>query len=152
MKVVGSHPTYEEAEQYQISLIAEGIDSELVTPSRDLGAVAYGIPPEYRILVDERDLDAAAKLVEKPQVDDYVPLVRCPRCGSGEKKEYEGNVFLAMIGFILIIPIFVAFVCQRVWGRKYVCLSCSKTYRYNFRRPEPNKALQTTSVPAPKKA
>jgi len=133
MKSIESYPTYEEAEENQITLLAMNIDCKIKTPSQSIYETAHGYLPEYHLLVAESDEEEAKKYVEKKISEDYEPLVKCPHCKSGNKKEYETNFFIGFLGLILILPMVVAIIWQRIKGRKYICSDCGKKYRYNFR-------------------
>ncbi len=133
MKSIESYPTYEEAEENQITLLAMDIDCKIKTPSQGIFEITYGSLPEYHLLVDESDEEEAKKYIEKKISEDYEPLVKCPHCKSGNKKEYEMHSFLSAIGLILILPMVVGIIWQRIKGRKYICSNCGKKYRYNFR-------------------
>ena len=133
MKTIASYLTYEEANDNQHTLLSYEIDCVIEMPGQHILSVAHGDLPEYHLMVHESDAEQALDLITRPIDDDYTPLITCPHCGSGKKKEVELSFIAGIFVFILLIPLLVEIFILRTKGRKYLCEDCQQKYRYNFR-------------------
>ena len=134
MKKIASYPSYEEANDHQHTLLSYEIDCMIEMPGQHVFHIMQGDLPEYHLLVPEEDAERALDLITRPTVDDYVPLITCPYCQSGNKKEVELSFMAGLFVLILFIPLLIEIVILRTRGRKYQCQECLGIYRYNFRK------------------
>jgi len=133
VKKIANYLTYEEANDNQHTLLSYEIDCMIEMPGQHIMSIMQGDLPEYHLMVHEEDEERALELITRPTPDDYVPMVTCPYCNSGNKKEVELSFIAGIFVFILLLPLLIEILILRSKGRKYECEDCYGVYRYNFR-------------------
>lgn len=126
MPTVGHYPTYEEANEHQITLLAEGIDALIeFVPATEV--LSLGRTAGYALKVAPEDVSRAMTLIQPVADPTFVSIARCPRCGSDDVRATEllQDWDLVLLG----VPSVVRAIRARTHGHPFRCLGCGHHYR-----------------------
>ncbi len=129
-KTVQSYPSYEEANDAQITLLAAGIDCKVVRHAQGVWDISEGRNESYGIVVDGEKYEESKDLLSHHIPEDFVSLIQCPYCQSNNGKRYSYyDSPLFMLTWILLIPMIWSMCLMRKEGRRYKCEDCQRLYR-----------------------
>ena len=133
MKCVATYPSYEEANERQLDLLAAEVDSLVEYVPTGFDQVYYGANPIYALTVSDDQVDQAIEIIRLIPDEHHLCLYRCPNCQSHHIKELRldegfGTGWLSLPMTLGIVAA-VRWLRVRRLGRKYLCCDCGTEYR-----------------------
>jgi hypothetical protein len=133
MKCIATFPSYEEANERQLEILAADIDALVRYVPTGWNQAYFGTLPIYALLVPEEFSDQASELIQLSADEQHKCLYRCPKCDSNDTKEksLEEGFGLGPFSFALTLGsvAITRMIIVRAYGRKYRCESCGAEYR-----------------------
>lgn len=126
MIFLAAYPSYEEANERQLDLLAAGIDAKI--------EYVPNTGERYRLLVEEARVDEAWELIALEADLSAKSIAACPHCGSSAVRELE--ISLGIDVLLLMLPSCVEYIRSRVSGVRYRCEDCAQVYRKRLGKPQ----------------
>ena len=133
MKYVGHYPSYGEANERQLDLMAAEIEALVFYVPTGMDQVYLGRLPIYALFVPEESAEAAREVLRLIPDENHRCLYGCPHCGSRDVVErlldegFGTGWFSLPLTFGVVA--FSRMIELRVRGRRYVCRACGAVYR-----------------------
>jgi len=133
VKCIATYPTYEEANERQLDLLAADLDAKIQYVPTGADQVYFGRNPVYALVVEDEEVGPAKEIIRLVAEETHDCLYRCPKCQSANVREcpisrgfLPGNLDFALtFGLTGIIRLFI----EKKKGRKYICNDCGMEYR-----------------------
>ena len=133
MKCLATYPSYQEANERQLDLLAADIDAMVQYVPTGFDQVYWGSLPIYALVVPPEQIDDAFEVIRLIADEDHRCLFRCPKCDSNDVRERRLDEgfgsgpfsFTLTLGLVAIARMLIM---MRL-GRKFECLSCHAVYR-----------------------
>jgi hypothetical protein len=133
MKCVVTYPSYEEANNRQLELLAEDIDALVSYVPTGWDQAYLGRNPIYALMVAEEQIDEAIDIIRLVADESHRHFYRCPKCGSGDVKECALDEGFGVGPFSLLFTLGLVAIGKTLmlrWrGRKFECRACHAVYR-----------------------
>jgi len=133
MKYITHYPSYWEANERQLDLMAVDIEAMVFYVPTGPDQVLLGRLPIYALFVPEESVEKAIDLIRLVPDENHICLYGCPDCRSNNVVEQTieqgfgtGPISLPLT---LGIVVFSKVLKMRRSGRKYTCKDCGRTYR-----------------------
>ncbi len=133
VRCIARYPSYEEANERQLDLLAANLDARVEYVPTGADQVFFGKNPVYALVVDDDQAARAQEIIKLVVDENHECLYRCPKCQSASVREcgldrgfLPGDLDLAVtFGLSGLIRFWV----QKRKGRRYICNDCGTTYR-----------------------
>jgi len=135
MKSVAQYNTYEEANEFQITLLAAGIDCRVEKLNSDAGTkMVVGSQLGYHLFVPDEDVEAAKRELElqREEVSGFLPIVHCPQCKSANYRKDLFPQLKLISSWAAIKELFSSPMAFFRGLQFYVCRDCGHSFRYSL--------------------
>ncbi len=128
MKIVATYPSYEEANERQLDLLASGIGAKVIRESTGFMELYFGVLPRYHLIVHEEFAEDASDKLKLVQDPDYKHIAACKKCDGSNVVELGIDDGIGSV-YWLFFPAILKFFKLRLLGPKFRCQDCHYEYR-----------------------
>lgn len=128
MEIIATYPSYQEANDRQLDLLACDIGAKVIRESTGFMELYFGSLPKYHLIVHEKHADEARERLKLVRDPEHKHIASCRNCGSGNVTELGIDDGIGSLGW-LFFPAIVKFFQLRMSGPKFRCGDCSHEYR-----------------------